>query len=159
VLSRWLRTWIAACALMMIASPHSLSAAQPATEAASCSLRIDVDGLRNSTGVVGALLFSSADGWPEDVNKSVRSGVSPIAKGERGVTITIDGVSQGNYGLVVLHDENKNMKLDRNLFGWPKEGFGFANNPRVGLGPPPFKQAQLRVTCPLTETSVHILYK
>ena len=71
----------------------------------------------------------------------------------------INHVLAGDYGVVALHDENKNMKLDRNLFGYPKEGFGFANNPHIGLGPPPFRAAVLPVRCPSTDAQIHIIYK
>ena len=124
-----------------------------------CTLRIHVDGLRNTKGVVGVLLFRSADGWPENVAKSVRHEAAPIAVGQRQASVVISGVAPGDYGVVVLHDENKNMKLDKNLFGYPKEGFGFANNPHVGLGPPAFRAAVLPVRCPSTETQIHIIYK
>jgi|SRR5579863_1841489 len=124
-----------------------------------CILRVHVDGLRNVKGVVGVLLFRSADGWPEDVSKSVRHDASPIAAGPRSATVVFNGIAAGDYGIVALHDENKNMKLDRNLFGIPKEGFGFANNPHVGLGPPPFRAAVVYVGCPTTDTLIHIIYK
>lgn len=124
-----------------------------------CSLRVRVDGLRNTRGVVGILLFRSPDGWPEDAAKSVGGEDSPIGEGQRQVTVVIDRVAPGDYGVVALHDENKNMKLDRNLFGFPKEGFGFANNPHVVLGPPAFRTALLHVACPVTETEIHIVYK
>ncbi len=127
--------------------------------AAGCTLRIHADRLRNSKGVVGVLLFRSRGGWPEDVAKSVRHEAATIAEGQKQSTVVINGLAGGDYGVVALHDENKNMKLDRNLFGFPKEGFGFANNPHVGLGPPTFGSAVLRVTCPTTETQIHILYK
>lgn len=124
-----------------------------------CTLRLHVDGLRNERGAVGVLLFRSADGWPEDIAKAARSEASSIAPGQRQVTVSIDGVEAGDYGVVALHDENRNMKLDRNIFGFPKEGFGFANNPHVGLGPPAFRAASLHVVCPATETTIHIQYK
>ena len=125
----------------------------------SCVLRVRVDDLRNAKGVVGVLLFRSSAGWPEDAGKSVRHEASPIAEGQRQATVVVSGLAAGGYGVVALHDENRNMKLDRNLFGFPKEGFGFANNPRVGLGPPAFRVALLHVTCPVTETVIHIQYK
>jgi uncharacterized protein (DUF2141 family) len=58
-----------------------------------------------------------------------------------------------------LHDENKNEKLDRNFLSIPTEGFGFANNPRVFLTAPPFAQASVDVTCPVTEINVKMIYK
>jgi uncharacterized protein (DUF2141 family) len=51
------------------------------------------------------------------------------------------------------------MKLDRNIFGFPKEGFGFANNPSVGLRDPPFASAVMHVECPATDTTIHVIYK
>jgi uncharacterized protein (DUF2141 family) len=150
---------VAACVLICAAGTECARAMPGGDDAEGCTLRIHVDGLRNAKGVVGALLFSSPIGWPEDVSKSVRHESSPIAQAETQATILMAGVQPGDYGLVVLHDENKNMKLDRNVFGWPKEGFGFANNPPVGLRTPAFKQAELHVGCPLTEATIHILYK
>ena len=129
-----------------------------ATEQA-CTLRIHVDGLRNRKGVVGALVFTSPIGWPEDVHKSFRNQHTPVAAMGRSTTVVMEDLPPGNYGIVVLHDENENMKLDRNMFGFPKEGFGFANNPHVGLRAPPFASAVMHVACPETDTTIHIIYK
>jgi uncharacterized protein (DUF2141 family) len=70
-----------------------------------------------------------------------------------------ENVPPGDYGVVVIHDENMNQKLDRNLFGIPKEGFGFANNPKVRLSAPAFQAAKLHVACPVTNTTIHLIYK
>jgi uncharacterized protein (DUF2141 family) len=129
------------------------------TSTQACTLRIHADGLRNSTGVVGVLLFTSPAGWPQDVSKSFRHEAAPIAEGERKAEVDFNDIPPGDYGVVALHDENRNMKLDKNMFGWPKEGFGFANNPHVGLGAPGFQQALLHVACPATETEIHIIYR
>lgn len=133
------------------------------TQAASppdrrCTLRIHVDGLRNTTGVVGTELFTSPAGWPEDLAKSFRHGAVTISA-DRTADLVLTDIPPGDYGVVALHDENRNRKLDRNLIGLPKEGFGFANNPHVGLSAPPFRAAIVHVGCPATETTIHIIYK
>jgi len=128
-------------------------------DGAGCSLRIHVDGLRNSTGVVGSIIFKSPDGWPEDKEKSFRHGPTPIAPGERQATVVWEHLPVGDYGVAVIHDENRNAKLDRNFIGVPKEGFGFVNNPHVGLSAPPFAAAIVHVHCPVTETNIHLQYK
>lgn len=125
----------------------------------ACTLRIHVDGLRNHKGVVGALLFTSPAGWPEDVIRSFRREAAPIDAETRSGLVVMKDVPPGDYGIVVLHDENQNMKLDRNIFGFPKEGFGFANNPRVGLAAPAFLRAVKHVGCPATDMTIHIVYK
>jgi uncharacterized protein (DUF2141 family) len=150
---------LTAAAGSSFATPEQHPGAAPLTQPEKCTLRIHVDGLRNSIGVVGSVIFTSPDGWPENLSKAYKSGPTPIDAGERQVTAVWEGIPPGDYGVVVLHDENSNMKLDRNFFGWPKEGFGFSNNPHIGMGPPPFRDALLHIGCPITQTTIHVIYK
>jgi uncharacterized protein (DUF2141 family) len=124
-----------------------------------CTLRIHVDGLRNSNGVVGSVLYQSADGWPDDPAKAFRRGPTDIPSGRREATVIWEHLPRGEFGVAVIHDENRNAKLDRNFFGIPKEGFGFANNPHVALGPPSFDKAIVHMKCPVTEVAIHMQYK
>ena len=126
---------------------------------AGCTLRIHVDGLRNSTGVVGAVIFTSPEGWPENTDKSLHHWPTEIPHGKHEATATWENLPPGDYGIAVIHDENRNRKLDRNFIGIPKEGFGFANNPHVGLSAPPFDAAKVHVACPATEIPIHLQYK
>ena len=125
----------------------------------NCTLRIHVDGLRNSKGNLGSVLYTSPDGWPDDSSKAFRVGPAPIAPGQRQATAIWENLPPGDYAIAAIHDENSNAKLDKNLIGIPKEGFGFANNPHIGWGPPPFKEALVHVGCPVTDIAIHIQYK
>ena len=138
---------------------NSAQNATAATGASGCTLRIHVDGLRNSNGVVGSIIFKSSDGWPEDKNKSFRHGPTPIPSGQREATVIWEHLPPGDYGVAAIHDENSNAKLDRNFIGIPKEGFGFANNPHVGFSAPPFREAVVHVQCPATDTIIHLQYR
>lgn len=157
------RLQTAGLAILVIAAcqiPSTLGDGQEASpnSAAECTLHIYVDGLRNSNGVVGSVIFKSPDGWPEDPKKAFRRGPTPIPAGQRAATV-IWNLPPGDYGVAAIHDENRNAKLDRNFVGIPKEGFGFANNPHVGLSAPPFHAAVVHVKCPSTETSIHLQYR
>ena len=136
--------------LCVLSVPPAPAMASPDPAEGNCSLIIHVIGFRNAEGVLGAELFTSHVGWPEKVDKSFRHATFPI----EGVhaTARFDHLPTGKYGVVVLHDENKNDKLDRNVFLVPKEGFGFANNLRVLLAAPPIEKATIPVTCPTTTT-------
>ena len=142
------------CVLFLNSAPVSAS---PAASEGKCSLIIHVTGFRNTKGLLGAELFTSSAGWPEDVSKSFRHEHFPI-EGDH-ATARFDHLPAGRYGVVVLHDENENQKLDRNIFLVPKEGFGFANNPHVLLVAPSIEKATLPVTCPSTTTEIHLIYK
>jgi uncharacterized protein (DUF2141 family) len=113
-----------------------LHAAQPSGH----DLTLVVDGVRNTRGVVGVLVFNSPAGWPEHVASAVSSVAVPA---QAPVTIlTIHDLPEGEYAVVVLHDENSNMRLDRDWFGRPKEQWGMSNNPYVYLSAPSFDSAR-----------------
>jgi uncharacterized protein (DUF2141 family) len=152
---------LATLAAMMIFASQALGGSQEAAPAAraGCTLRIHVDGFRNTKGNLGTILFSSPDGWPEDEAKAFRHGPSPIDAASRTAIAVWSDVPPGDYGVAVIHDENSNHKMDRNFLGIPKEGFGFANNPHVALSAPSFQAAMVHVVCPATDVTIHLQYK
>lgn len=121
-----------------------------------CTLKIHVTGFRNGKGRAGGTIFASPAGWPENTTKAVVHGGFPIENGQATETFQLPA---GKYAIAVLHDENGNRKLDRNFLGIPKEGFGFANNPRVFMSPPPFQAASTQVSCPETQLDIRLIYK
>ena len=147
---------LALAALVVIVGTASAQSSAP-DSGNGCTLIVHVTGVRNQKGVIGGTLFKNADGWPEDNDKSYLHGPFPISGNT--ATVRFDHVPPGRYAVAVLHDENRNKKLDRNFLGIPKEGFGFANNPHVGLSAPKWEQAAIDVACPSTEIDVHMIYK
>ena len=121
-----------------------------------CKLIVHIDGFRNQKGNAGLTVFTSPDGWPENNGKAFTHSGHPFT-GDKATTEL--QLPAGRYAIAALHDENSNHKLDRNMIGWPKEGFGFSNNPKVNLSAPSFEAAAMQVTCPVTETTIHLIYK
>lgn len=132
------------------------SAPAQSTTTGSCKLLVHIDGFRNQKGDAGVTVFTSPDGWPENNDKALMHGAHPFS-GEK-TTVELQ-LPPGRYAIAVMHDENSNHKLDRNFIGIPKEGFGFSNNPKVSLSAPSFDAAAMQVTCPVTETMIHLIYK
>lgn len=119
------------------------------------ALTITAENVRNAKGVVGVLVFRSANGWPEGVESAVQRKAVPAHEGE--VTISFDGLEPGTYAVVVLHDENENMRLDRNWLGKPREGWGMSNNPKPFLSAPSFESAKFSLSGQ-TRLPVHLQY-
>ena len=149
-------TLAAALLAAALFTPRPARAQQTPIIIPTCTLIVHIDGFRNQNGDAGLSLFTSADGWPEDNTKAFLHGPHPFSG--TATTITLQ-VPAGRYAFAALHDENSNHKLDRNMFHIPKEGFGFSNNPKVFLTPPSFDTAAIPVTCPTTETTIHLIYK
>jgi uncharacterized protein (DUF2141 family) len=154
----------AAAAVCLMAAQAWSAAAQTAPGAklkapVGCTLRIHVNGFRNIRGNLGTILFTSPNGWPEDKGRAFRAGPAPIDTATRTAIAIWPGLQPGDYAVAAIHDENSNARLDRNFLGVPKEGFGFANNPHVGLSAPPFRAAVVHVACPITDITIHLQYK
>jgi uncharacterized protein (DUF2141 family) len=66
----------------------------------------------------------------------------------------IHNLPSGTYAAVVLHDENENRKLDRSLFGLPKEQWGMSEDPRVHFSAPSFEQARFTLT---QDEEIHVM--
>ncbi|MGY0392822.1 DUF2141 domain-containing protein [Bizionia sp. KMM 8389] len=58
---------------------------------------------------------------------------------------TFENLEPGNYGLMVVHDENDNSRMDFEENGMPKENYGMSNNPML-YGPPSFNDAKFELT-------------
>ncbi len=127
-----------------------------ATPAITSTLILQVKNVRNKTGLVRYILFSSPNGWPDDKTKAAKYGSMPANGGT--VTFTIPGLPEGSYGISVLHDENEDHKLDRDLFGRPKEGIGFGNNPKIGFSTPGWKQSTVHVAGTSIESTIDLRY-
>ena len=143
---------LALIVLLLTQSATSLAGPPPPRE---CVLNVHATGFRNEKGQADAAVFRSPEGWPEGKSQFVDD-ASPIRGGESTISFHIP---PGRYSVVVLHDENSNHKMDRDILGVPKEGFGFSNNPHVFLKAPPFQQANFTVGCPVTNITVRIIYK
>lgn len=103
-------------------------------------------GVQDAAGKVGLLIFSSDEGWPNEFESAFRRQAIEAQPGD--VELTFDDLPPGRYGVVALHDENENRKLDRNLFGIPKEGWGMSNNPEPKFSAPKFEKAAFEPACP-----------
>ena len=91
----------------------------------------DADVFENDNGEKGG----AAKGIIQGVIEDVKIG---------SVTYTFE-LPDGTYAIGIFVDKNYNNKMDRNLFGVPKEQFGFSNDAEGNFGPPSFEDASFTV--------------
>jgi len=115
---------------------YSAALAFLAEPIAAAPLRIELDNVRNSKGLV------HAEVCPRDAFLRENCPFAGQAQAQLGtVFITIPDVPPGRYAVQGYHDENRNQKVDRNFLGIPKEGVAFSNDARIVFGPPKFSEA------------------
>ena len=112
-----------------------------AAEVAECrGMHVTILNIRNNIGTVDCALFDAPKGFPVQVLRSaMRLLVMKIRKTE--ARCDFEDIPSGTYALVVLHDENRNGKLDISWTGIPKEGYGFSNDAKASFGAPSFSAA------------------
>jgi uncharacterized protein (DUF2141 family) len=136
-----------------------LSVSLPLTaQSGVANLTVRVTGARNSKGRIALALFQSEAGFPGDSSKAIRRQQVEIDAQTRSVQFVLEGIPYGVYAVSVFHDENMNGKLDKNLVGAPKEGYGASNNPRKRMGPPPFDEAKFSVNQPEQSIEIKLIY-
>jgi MipA family protein len=88
------------------------------------------------SGAVVLVLFSSANTFG-DFRDPARLETYTLSEANRYV---MRDIPAGEYALMVYHDENKNLEIDRSFIGIPTEPVGFSNGYRP-KGPPSYSRA------------------
>lgn len=133
---------------------HALALLLMMSKAPTAQLEVRLEKLRNERGSVHLCLtrnpahFPDCGKDPAAMKRSVPAGVAAIH---------FTDILPGDYALAVLHDENRNGRLDT-LVGIPREGFGFSRSPAVLLGPPRFEQVRFGIASGFTRQTVRMQY-
>lgn len=106
----------------------------------SGQLVVEISNIRDAEGQIALTLFASADGFPMQPEKAARYVFVPAKAGS--VSIRVADLPYGTYAIAVLHDANRNERMDFNFLGMPKEGTGSSNDVRNLFSGPEFGQAK-----------------
>ena len=112
-------------------------------------LEIALTGLRSSAGTVMLCVWHSPKRFP--AGNCEGEGTPLVAAAASVVQIAVP-LAPGDYAISLIHDENGNGKLDKNLLGIPKEGVGFSQNPTLVFSAPTYAATRFDVAANTTET-------
>jgi len=123
---------------------------------AKYSLIVEVNELQNSIGEVQFALYNEDGSIPDqDYEKYYKILTATISDGKS--TVTFNELPEGTYVVNILHDENKNGKIDKG-FILPKEGLGFSNYESIGpTNRPKYSKASFELTSDMT-IEVKVIY-
>ena len=119
-------------------------------------IHVHIHGIRNAQGTIKAVLYGPNP--QEFLVKGKKADKEREPAEEGSMTLCVAARKQGQYAVVVYHDENDNRKFDRNWIGLPTEGFGVSNNPSLFFAPPSFEEAAFEVNGELTHVEVEVQY-
>jgi len=138
------------------------SSAAPANDSAGeaktpppARLVVNVVDVRNRDGQLVFGVFAAPRGFPTDSRRAVNWQVRATRDGSARFEAQLP---PGDYAASVLHDENANNKMDQNLIGVPKEGYGVTNNPKPRFRAASFKEAVFTLPPEGTEVTISLQY-
>jgi uncharacterized protein (DUF2141 family) len=117
--------------------------------------RVKIEGLRNDKGDLRLAIYDKEEKFLKD-GGPYKIYIAEISNGT--AMIETGPLSYGEYAIGILHDENINGRIDFNMFKLPKEGFGFANNPKVRVMKPSFYEAKVVLEEPVIELQIVAKY-
>ena len=95
-------------------------------------LTINLSG-QTKEGVLSLAIYDNPDAYNYSVTgekrseEGVFSGIETFIELKESHEFVID-LPEGIYAIALFVDANKNLKIDKNFLGIPKEQFGFSNN-------------------------------
>ncbi len=105
-------------------------------------LQINIEGLKEVKGELYIGLYNSETTFKNTDSVYMKT-IIPVDS--IFMTTVMENLETGAYALTLFHDKNSNGKLDKGLFGKPKEKYGFSNNPGIFLKSPGFDKCQFTV--------------
>ena len=112
-------------------------------------LTINLSG-QTKEGVLSLAIYNNAEAFNYSVKGEKRSeegifsGIETFIEIKESHEFSID-LPEGIYAIALFIDANKNLKIDKNFLGIPKEQFGFSNNAMGKLSAHSFEQAKFKV--------------
>ena len=114
----------------------------PAAAPQTTRVEVKFEDVRNSTGLIRVCMTREPRFFPHcEKDPQARKLSIPASNG---ATLNFADVAPGEYAISVLHDENRDGKLNTSL-GIPREGVGFSRSPRLRFSAPKFADVRFAV--------------
>ena len=105
--------------------------------AQEASLTIKITGITPPHGLIQLALYNNPDDFPKEGREYK---VLKIQACGKTISCTINNLPPGKYAIALFHDLNQDGICNKNILGFPTEGYGFSNNIKPKLGAPPFRK-------------------
>ena len=116
---------------------------------------VEVSGVEPGKGFVFFGLYDKEKGFLDNESQIA---TAKVKASENKVVYTFKNLPDGDYAIAVYQDRNNNGKCDRNMIGYPTEGFGFSKNYKPKLSAPDFDDVKIAVN-QYAKTSIALIVK
>jgi len=116
---------------------------------------VEVTGVEPGKGSVFLGLYDKEKGFLDSESQIAAAKVKAV---ENKVVYTFKNLPDGDYAVAVYQDVNSNGKCDKNMIGYPTEGFGFSKNYKPKFSAPTFDEVKIAIN-QYAKTSIALIVK
>jgi uncharacterized protein (DUF2141 family) len=106
-------------------------------------VKIKLSNIKNQKAPIHLGFYKQENDFPADGKQAFEFKATP--NGKDTLTVSLPSVPPGDFAIAVYQDVNQNGRLDTNLFGMPKEPFGFSQNVHPKLSKPSFADCRITI--------------
>jgi uncharacterized protein (DUF2141 family) len=107
------------------------------------NIELRINHIKNDIGCIQIMVFKDSLSYQTDNPFQIlRFQKNSMVDGEMTVKLSLE---PGEYGIILLDDENNSEAMEYNVLGLPKEGFGFAGYYHRGIRRPEFDDFKFTV--------------
>ncbi|MFT6198181.1 MAG: hypothetical protein ACJAXY_002527, partial [Nonlabens sp.] len=106
-------------------------------------IEVTVRGIQNTEGTIEIGVYDHKSSFLIYGEEIKGARIQPTKKGS--LQYIFENLPDGTYAVAVWHDVNANRKIDKNIFGVPKEPYGFSKNVFGPFGPPNFENVSFQI--------------
>lgn len=122
-------------------------------ESGKADIAVVVTGVTDTRGKIMLALVSTKEQYRSGKNIFMTAVLDPEIGSTRHV---FENVPPGTYSIKTYHDVNSNGRLDKGIFGIPKEKFGFSNDPVIRRGMPAYADTVFECREGLNEVEIKL---
>jgi uncharacterized protein (DUF2141 family) len=136
--------------------PEAVAAARDGCRAEGNAILVRVHGVHNTDGQVVAVLYGDdPDSFLKNGKRLARTVVPAAAET---VALCLPSPGQGTFAVAAFHDEDSDLRLSKDFFGLPAEGWGLSDNPPFKLRRPRFDEAAFHVRPGIFVIDINLRY-
>jgi uncharacterized protein (DUF2141 family) len=126
------------------------------SQAIAQSVQIRIINLKDSAGIINLAIYRDDRSFDEDKPFMAKKFSKQLVKnGELSVSISLE---KGVYGIALLDDKNDDGRMEYNILGIPREGFGFSDFYPRGLKRPDFSDFDFELKDSIRHILIRVKY-
>ncbi|MEA1878644.1 MAG: DUF2141 domain-containing protein [Bacteroidota bacterium] len=120
------------------------------------TVKLDIHNIKTTRGSIQLMFYKNAESYKNDCPYMIKRFAKDSVH-EGCMTLSIH-LPKGEYGIILLDDENDSEEMENSILGLPKEGFGFAGYHHRGIRRPSYDDFKFELEEGIKKIGLRVRY-